>query len=241
MKMTVEQVFDGKTLKDWRNEHRYTQKNVADKMGLPRDYIAHIEIGDYPFKNSFKEKLVKSFPSKKQMFATQLSGLHDLYTEVIESIIASLNNLLCLDAIPQNELDIFLHFLAGSLAEIEKVKSLIDSKRKVDVKDIDVICQSLQIKTVSYFNALKRLNDPSQLDKLKEKDMADEKYSNGTIEEEIIKIEAELVNVHQMCDALSAKLLELQKKKHDDETLQILEAFHKSNKSYQELMSFLNA
>ena len=64
--------------------------------------------------------------------------------------------------------------------------------------------------------------------------------SISSIEAEIKKVEAELTKVQQRCDILSARLLELQKQKHEHEAKQILDAFHKSGKSLQELMTFLD-
>ena len=64
--------------------------------------------------------------------------------------------------------------------------------------------------------------------------------SISSIESEIKTAEAELTKAQQKCDALSTKLLELQKLKHEYEAKQILEAFHKSGMSLQELMTFLD-
>lgn len=64
--------------------------------------------------------------------------------------------------------------------------------------------------------------------------------SISSIESEIKTVEAELTKVQQKCDALSTTLLELQKQKHEYEAKQILETFHKSGKSLQELMTFLD-
>ncbi|MBQ9867086.1 MAG: DUF4315 family protein [Lachnospiraceae bacterium] len=64
--------------------------------------------------------------------------------------------------------------------------------------------------------------------------------SISSIETEIEKVEADLTKAQQKCDALSAKLLKLQKQKHEYEAKQILDAFHKSGKSLQELMIFLD-
>ena len=64
--------------------------------------------------------------------------------------------------------------------------------------------------------------------------------SISSIEIEIKKVEADLTKVQQKCDNLSAWLLELQKQKHEYEAKQILDAFHKSGKSLQELMTFLD-
>lgn len=49
-----------------------------------------------------------------------------------------------------------------------------------------------------------------------------------------------MTKAQQKCDALWAKLLGLQKLKHEYEAKQILEAFYKSGKSLQELMTFLD-
>ena len=64
--------------------------------------------------------------------------------------------------------------------------------------------------------------------------------SISSTESEIKTVEAELTKAQQKCDALWAKLLGLQKLKHEYEAKQILEAFYKSGKSLQELMTFLD-
>lgn len=64
--------------------------------------------------------------------------------------------------------------------------------------------------------------------------------SISSIETEITKVEADLVKVQAKYDSLAARLLELQQLKKDYETKQIMDAFHKSGKSLQELMTFLN-
>ena len=51
--------------------------------------------------------------------------------------------------------------------------------------------------------------------------------SISSIESEIKTVEAELTKAQQKCDAVSTKLLELQKLKHEYEAKQILEAFHR--------------
>ena len=63
--------------------------------------------------------------------------------------------------------------------------------------------------------------------------------SISSIETEIAKVEAELAKVQEKYDSLAARLLELQKLKKDYEAKQIMEAFQKSGKSLQELMTFL--
>lgn len=60
-----------------------------------------------------------------------------------------------------------------------------------------------------------------------------------SIDAEIAKVEKDLVKAQVHYDTLAAKLLELQQQKKEYETKQIMEAFHKSGKSMQELMTFL--
>ncbi|MCR5089279.1 MAG: DUF4315 family protein, partial [Oscillospiraceae bacterium] len=50
---------------------------------------------------------------------------------------------------------------------------------------------------------------------------------------------AELEKAQEKCDALSARLVELQKTKQEIETKRVMDAFRKSGKSMQELMTFL--
>lgn len=61
-----------------------------------------------------------------------------------------------------------------------------------------------------------------------------------SIETEITKVEEELAKVQKKCDVLSARLLELQNLKRDYEAKQVMEAFKKSGKTMQELMTFLD-
>ncbi len=63
--------------------------------------------------------------------------------------------------------------------------------------------------------------------------------SISSIETEITKVEAELARAQEKYDRLAAKLLELQQLKKDHEAKQIMDAFHKSGKSLQEIMTFL--
>ncbi len=63
--------------------------------------------------------------------------------------------------------------------------------------------------------------------------------SISSIEAEITKIEAELVKAQEKYDSLAARLLELQQQKKDYEAKQVMDAFSKSGKSLQELMTFL--
>ncbi len=64
--------------------------------------------------------------------------------------------------------------------------------------------------------------------------------SISSIEAEIEKLEAELDKAQKRVDAISAKLLKAQKQKQEYETRQIIEAYRKSGKSLQELMTFLD-
>ena len=63
--------------------------------------------------------------------------------------------------------------------------------------------------------------------------------SISSIDTEIKKVENELSKVQQKQEALDARLLELQKAKHEIESKQIMDAFHTSGKSLRELMIFL--
>lgn len=64
--------------------------------------------------------------------------------------------------------------------------------------------------------------------------------STTSIETEIAKINGELTKLQNKKEALSDRLLELQKQKQEYEAKQVMEAFRKSGKSLQELMTFLN-
>lgn len=64
--------------------------------------------------------------------------------------------------------------------------------------------------------------------------------SINSIETEITKITSELRKLQEKQDALSDRLLELQKQKKDYEAKQVMEAFQKSGRSLQELMTFLD-
>ena len=64
--------------------------------------------------------------------------------------------------------------------------------------------------------------------------------SISSIDTEIKKVEDELIKVQQKQEALEARLLELQKAKHEIEARQIMDAFHNSGKSLRELMIFLD-
>ena len=64
--------------------------------------------------------------------------------------------------------------------------------------------------------------------------------SISSIETEIAKVEADLIKVQAKYDSLATRLLELQQLKKEHEAKQIMDAFHKSGKSLQELMTFLD-
>lgn len=64
--------------------------------------------------------------------------------------------------------------------------------------------------------------------------------SISTIETEIAKAEAELSKAQKRYDAIAAKLLALQKQKQEYEAKQVMDAFKKSGKSLQELLTFLD-
>ncbi len=49
-----------------------------------------------------------------------------------------------------------------------------------------------------------------------------------SIETEISKVEADLAKAQEKCDALAARLLELQKTKQEIEAKQVMDAFRKS-------------
>ncbi len=63
--------------------------------------------------------------------------------------------------------------------------------------------------------------------------------SISSIETEITKISDDLVKLQKKQEALSDKLLELRKQKQEYESKQVMDAFRKSGKSMQELMTFL--
>ena len=64
--------------------------------------------------------------------------------------------------------------------------------------------------------------------------------SISSIDAEIAKVEVELNKAQEKVDAISTKLLKLQKQKQDYEAKQIMEAYKKSGKTMQELMTFLD-
>ena len=63
--------------------------------------------------------------------------------------------------------------------------------------------------------------------------------SISSIETEITKVEAELAKAQEKYDSLATRLQELHQLKKDHETKQVMDAFQKSGKTLQELMTFL--
>lgn len=64
--------------------------------------------------------------------------------------------------------------------------------------------------------------------------------SISTIETELKKAEADLQRAQEKVDILSARVLELQQKKQEYETRRIIEAYKKSGKTLEELLTFLD-
>lgn len=62
-----------------------------------------------------------------------------------------------------------------------------------------------------------------------------------TIESEIAKIQSELAKLQERHDALTDRLLALQKEKQDYEARQIIDAYNRSGKTLHEMMIFLGA
>jgi len=63
--------------------------------------------------------------------------------------------------------------------------------------------------------------------------------SISSIETEISKVDADLAKAQEKVDSLSNRLLDLQKLKQEIEAKKVMDAFRKSSKSMQELMTFL--
>ena len=62
--------------------------------------------------------------------------------------------------------------------------------------------------------------------------------SIASVESEIKKIETEITKLETQKGVLTDRLLKLQKQKQDYEAKQLMDAFHKSGKTMQELMTF---
>ena len=64
--------------------------------------------------------------------------------------------------------------------------------------------------------------------------------SISTIENELRKAEADLKKAQEKVDTLSERVLELQQQKQEYETRQIIDAYKRSGKTLDELLTFLN-
>lgn len=62
----------------------------------------------------------------------------------------------------------------------------------------------------------------------------------SAIETELAKVMTSLDKAQKRVDSLSAKALNLQKQKQDYEVKQITDAYKKSGKTFEELMTFLS-
>ena len=65
-------------------------------------------------------------------------------------------------------------------------------------------------------------------------------HSLSSIETEISKVTAELQKAQEKVEELTQRLLELQEQKQSIEVKQIMDAFRRSGKSMQELLTFLD-
>ena len=61
-----------------------------------------------------------------------------------------------------------------------------------------------------------------------------------SIETELAKVMTNLDKAQKRVDSLTAKALNLQKQKQEYEARQIMDAYRKSGKTFEELMTFLN-
>ena len=64
--------------------------------------------------------------------------------------------------------------------------------------------------------------------------------SISTIETELRKAETDLKKAQEKVDTLSERVLKLQQQKQEYETRQIIDAYKKSGKTLDELLTFLN-
>lgn len=62
----------------------------------------------------------------------------------------------------------------------------------------------------------------------------------SAIETELAKVMTSLDKAQKRVDCLSAKTVNLQKQKQDYEAKQIMDAYRKSGKTFEELMTFLS-
>ena len=63
---------------------------------------------------------------------------------------------------------------------------------------------------------------------------------SGSIESELAKVLANLDRAQKRVDTLTAKAVSLQKQKQEYEARRIMDAYRKSGKTFEELMTFLN-
>jgi phage shock protein A len=63
--------------------------------------------------------------------------------------------------------------------------------------------------------------------------------SMASIDAELAKVTEEHAKAQARCDKLAARILELRKQKQEIEARQIIDAFINSNKSLQEVVTFL--
>ncbi len=61
----------------------------------------------------------------------------------------------------------------------------------------------------------------------------------SSIETELSKVMANLEKAQKRADSLTAKALDLQKQKQEYEAKKIIDAYRKSGKTFEELMTFL--
>lgn len=64
--------------------------------------------------------------------------------------------------------------------------------------------------------------------------------SMTSIDEEITKIRSELERIEKRKETLTAKLSELEKKKLEHDTKQIMDAYRRSGKSMEEVLTFFD-
>ena len=62
----------------------------------------------------------------------------------------------------------------------------------------------------------------------------------SSIESDLVKVTANFDKVHKRVDSLTEKVLDLKKMKHEYESRQIVDAYKKSGKTLEELLTFLN-
>ena len=86
----------------------------------------------------------------------------------------------------------------------------------------------------------KALTKHLQIKRLRRMTIMARTRSLSSIETEISKVTAELQKAQEKVDELTQRLLELQEQKQSIEVKQIMDAFRRSGKSMQELLTFLD-